>query len=200
MCEWLKDFPASHPLSLAFVDLLHPFRAHLAVGKVAKENSSCRYSTVWMFCCSVLSVNVSSTVSFLLSLLYFYFSLHSKLPLPSLNSWNFRSEGVTHIFLQLRLERKKKLKKSWSLKGKSLESSRVQKSRKSWSRKNHFWGFPLLYDIEKRRKNIILDTLKRKLRKAPEEHFREVEKNISIKAGSKFDWRTFFRSKKLLKD
>lgn len=46
------------------------------------------------------------------SLFVYYFSLHSKLSLGTLNSWNFDSDVVTRIFLQLRLLKKQELKES----------------------------------------------------------------------------------------
>lgn len=113
---------------------------------------NCRYAAVWMFhhkgpgrdC-----VDVSPLRCFL----GFYISLHSKLSLRRLNSWKFHSEGVTHIFLQLRLFKRennkgklkaqgKLAKENW-IKVKFRESEGKFVSRKSLFRQTKFFVFEI---------------------------------------------------------
>lgn len=120
-----EGFPSSHQPS-AVVDLLRPdFPSPDAQrASVVQENCRQRGSVdVSSQRPGVGCVDVSPLRCFSSA---FIFPLHSKLSLRRLNSWKFHSEGVTHIFLQLRLFKRENIKGKLKAQGKLAKESWIK--------------------------------------------------------------------------
>lgn len=160
-CKHSKDFPSSHPLNLAFVDLLHPFRAHLAVGKVLRRKiprAGIRlYECFSVYRCVCVDVFhrlfYCSLVSFVFS---FFTSFKATASIVEQLKVSFRRCYTYFSTAEARKKSKeKKLKKSWrNLRRKfkvwkSIESSQVERE-KLIKEKSFFELFlrRLLHDIQ----------------------------------------------------
>lgn len=120
-----EGFPSSHQPS-AVVDLLRPDfpsprrpAGECCGSKLpAMRQCGCFITKARLRVCGCFAAPLFSSA--------FIFSLHSKLSLRRLNSWKFHSEGVTHIFLQLRLFKRENIKGKLKAQGKLAKESWIK--------------------------------------------------------------------------
>lgn len=155
-----RIFHRHHTSNFAFVDLLFPFPCsqRQPPARVINGRKKLRRKIlpmpVWAVVCVIVlpacMYECFTTSNIFLSTL-FYFSLHSKLSLRSLNSWKFHSEGVTHIFLPrwgIKGKENKKAQEKLNRRKKKLKPKREKlesPGKIEWKENSKFFGFLLIF-------------------------------------------------------